>query len=301
VKNLPHYHRLTFSVCLCSIVTFFNIYWLQPLLPLLQQDFGVTPLAANLAMSTSMLGMGLGLLVFASWSDAIGRCNILLGGTAAGLCVTLMLPLIDNYSLFLVLRFIQGGLLAACPAVAVPLLGDELRKSWLPGAVGFYIASNSIGGVSSRLVGGICSEFGGHWQAGGYVIGGVSLVMFAVMAYVLPRQRRFTPVPFELKPSLKAFGEHLKRPELVLIYMLIGLVFGCFVNQFSYLMLVLGDAPYGLPSGVRSLMFVTFFGGTVSASMGGSLLRNMASWRVSPPAWASCWGPTCCSRGDTCH
>lgn len=236
--------------------------------------FEITALGANLSMSASMLGMGLGLLFFASWSDAIGRCKILLGGTAAGISITLMLPFVESYSLFVALRFVQGALLSACPAVAVPLLGDELRKSWLAGAVGFYVASNSIGGVSSRLIGGLCATLGDSWHAAGIVIALLSLVMFAVVFHILPKQRRFKPVAFDLKVSLKSYARHMRRPRLVLMYIIIGLVFGCFVNQFSYLMMVLGNAPYELPSGVRALMFITFFGGTLSASMAGKFAKK---------------------------
>uniref|UniRef100_UPI003569D744 MFS transporter n=1 Tax=Psychromonas sp. TaxID=1884585 RepID=UPI003569D744 len=163
MKKLTHYNRLVISVCLCSVVTFFNIYWLQPLIPMVQQGFEVSLLSANLAMSAPLLGMGLGLLVSASWSDAVGRRTILLSGMVAGLSVSLLLPLVENYSLFLSLRFIQGALLAVCPAVAIPLLGEELRKSWLPAAVGFYIAANTVGGISSRLISGIFSEYSDSW------------------------------------------------------------------------------------------------------------------------------------------
>lgn len=151
MKRVTHYSRIITAICLSSVVTFANIYWLQPLIPLIKKDFEINALSANLAMSAPLLGMGLGLLIFASWSDAIGRCRILIGGIAAGLIVSLLLPFVQDYSLFLMLRFLQGMLLSVCPAVAVPLLGDELRKSWLPSAVGFYIASNTLGGSPSRL------------------------------------------------------------------------------------------------------------------------------------------------------
>ena len=274
MKNLTHYNRLVLSLCLCSIVTFSNIYWLQPLLPLLQRGFECTPLAANLAMSAPLLGMGLGLLVFASWSDAVGRRTILLAGTFAGLCVSLLLIKVENYSLFLLLRFMQGALFAVCPAVAVPILSEELRKSWLPSAVGFYIAANTLGGISSRLISGFCVEYFGNWQTAGYVIASISTILLAVVFYILPKQRHFSRVKFKFKLSLNAFSDHLKRPQLLLIYMLIGLAFGCFVNLFNYLMIVLEAAPYELSSGIRSLMFVTFLGGTASSSLTGKFSKK---------------------------
>ncbi|WP_368074903.1 MFS transporter [Vibrio natriegens] len=99
MKKIPYFSRFVISVCLCSIVTFSNIYWLQPLLPVLQQEFQISSLSANLAMSAPLLGMGLGLLIFASWSDAVGRCKVLLWGTAIGLIISLVLPLVNNYPL----------------------------------------------------------------------------------------------------------------------------------------------------------------------------------------------------------
>lgn len=274
MKNLTHYNRLVVSVCLCSIVSFFNIYWLQPLIPLLQRGFEISLLAANLAMSAPLLGMGLGLLVFASWSDAVGRRAILFAGMAAGLCVSLLLPMVENYALFLTLRFIQGALLAVCPAVAIPLLGEELRKSWLPAAVGFYIAANTVGGISSRLISGVCAGYLDSWRDTGYVIALISTSLFVVVFFILPKQRHFTAVKYKLKPSLNAFAGHLQRPQLLLIYIIIGLAFGCFVNLFSYLMIVLERAPYELPSGVRSLMFLTFLGGTASSSLAGKFSKK---------------------------
>ncbi|MCW8996974.1 MAG: MFS transporter [Psychromonas sp.] len=274
MKKLTHYNRLVLSVCLCSIVTFSNIYWLQPLLPLLQRSFEVSLLAANLAMSAPLLGMGLGLLIFASISDSVGRHSILLGGTIAGLCISLVLPLVDNYSLFLGLRFIQGALLAVCPAVAIPLLGEELRKSWLPAAVGFYIASNTVGGISSRLISGIFVDYLDSWRATGYVIAGISTILFLIVLFMLPKQRHFSAVKFKLKPSLKVFSGHLQRPQLLLTYIIIGFAFGCFVNLFSYLMIILEQPPYELPSSIRSLMFLTFLGGTASASFAGKFAKK---------------------------
>jgi YNFM family putative membrane transporter len=231
-------------------------------------------MAASLAMSAPLLGMGLGLLLFATWSDAIGRCHILIVGTAVGLCISFLLPLVDNYNLFLILRFSQGAFLAVCPAVAVPLLGDELRKSWLPAAVGFYIASNTIGGIISRVLAGIGAEFFGSWQASGYIIGAISAALFVVVHFTLPKQRHFSPSEFHLKTSLQGYTLHLRQPKLIMIYLIIGLAFGCFVNLSNYLMLVLEAAPYHLPSDVRSLMFLTLLGGTTSSSFAGKYARK---------------------------
>jgi YNFM family putative membrane transporter len=274
MKKISHYNRLIISVCLCSIATFSNIYWLQAVLPKLQESFGINLLATNLAMSSSWFGMGIGLVIIACWSDAKGRVPLLIKAMITGLCISLILPTVENYSLFLVLRFFQGACLAACPALAIPLLGEELRKSWLPAAVGFYIASNTIGGISSRLISGIGGDYLESWRVAGFIIAIISSLLFCVVFILLPKQRHFIKREFKIKESVKVFSTHLLSPELLIIYLISGLVFGCFMNQFSYLMTVLKGAPYYLPSSLRSIMFITFLGGTFSSSFAGKFSKK---------------------------
>ncbi|CAM3573440.1 Inner membrane transport protein YnfM [Vibrio aerogenes CECT 7868] len=274
MKNLTRYSRLVLAVCLCSVVTFANIYWIQPLLPLIQESFHLNSLDTNLAMSLPLLGIGVGLILFASWSDAAGRSKILLAGTGLGIGVSILLPFAENYSIFLILRFFQGVFLAVCPAVAVPLLREELRKSWLASAVGLYISANTLGGLCSRILGGAGATYFGNWNAAGYILGGISLLFFVVIYMLLPEQHHFRREKFCLRSCVHGYMSHMKRPQLLLIYLLIGLAFGTYVNQFNYLMLTLSKAPYYIPSDLRSLLFLTLLGGTASASLAGRFSKK---------------------------
>ncbi|CAH0529829.1 Inner membrane transport protein YnfM [Vibrio hippocampi] len=256
------------------MIAFANIYWLQPLLPTLQNVFVVSSMEANLAMSVPLLGLGVGLILFASLSDTFGRCTVLLSGMACGLCFSILLPVIENYHGFLLVRFFQGVCFASCPAIAIPLLAEELRKSWLSSAVGYYIASNTLGGLLSRIIGGMGAEYAEHWAAGGYIITAISVVLFILVLYCLPKQRHFTASRFSLSSCIKAYGNHLTSWRLLLIYMIICIGFGCFVNITNYLMMILEGAPYNMSSDMRSMMFVTLLGGTMSSSLAGKFARK---------------------------
>lgn len=274
MKKISRYQRYILCICLSSTIAFANIYWLQPLLPTLQQAFAISTIEANLAMSVPLLGLGVGLILFATLSDSIGRCIALLFGMGLGLCLSLMLPMVDNYSGFLSIRFLQGVCLASCPAVAIPLLAEELRKSWLSAAVGYYIAANTLGGLLSRIVGGIGAEYLGHWAAGGYVITGVSVILFIIVLYGLPKQKHFCATQFRFGRATKSYAMHLCRPQLLLIYIIICIGFGCYVNISNYLMMVLQDTPYNMPSDIRSMMFLTLLGGTTSSSLAGKFAQK---------------------------
>jgi len=78
------WRRMTQALCLGSFVVFINLYLVQPLLPLLATDLGLSSLQASLSLSVSTLTLAMALLVFGPLSDALGRRRILLWTLAGG-------------------------------------------------------------------------------------------------------------------------------------------------------------------------------------------------------------------------
>jgi YNFM family putative membrane transporter len=64
-------------------------------------------------------------------------------------------------------------------------------------------------------------------------------------------------------------SEHLRNPLLLLAYLIGGLNFFIFVNQYSYITFVLADAPYNLPASVLGMLFLTYLSGTFGSSISG--------------------------------
>ena len=60
----PTYRRITLALFLAGVATFALAYAPQPLLPVLREEFGITPAAATLSLSTTTVTLGLALLVF---------------------------------------------------------------------------------------------------------------------------------------------------------------------------------------------------------------------------------------------
>ncbi|MBB3229346.1 MFS transporter [Halomonas stenophila] len=72
---------------------------------------------------------------------------------------------------------------------------------------------------------------------------------------------------------------HLRNPRLRGAYLLGGLNFLVFINQYSYIAFRLSEAPFGLGARWLGLLFLTYLGGTLGSSLSGRLSR-----RLSPPA-----------------
>jgi YNFM family putative membrane transporter len=122
------------------------------------------------------------------------------------------------------------------------------------------------------------AEVGGA-PASFLAVGAMTLVGLALFWKLLPAARAFTPRRFELRGALADLGGHLRNPLLLGAYLLGGLNFLIFINQYSYITFRLADAPFGLGTRVLGLIFLTYLGGTLGSSLSG---RLAARWSQPP-------------------
>jgi MFS transporter, YNFM family, putative membrane transport protein len=267
--------RATLALCLGSFLVFINLYAPQPLLPALREVYGVSTLAVSLIMSVSTLALAGSLLLFGPLSDAIGRAAIMrLTLLATGLC-SLGLAFAPSFESLLVLRLLQGFLLGGLPAVAIAWMGDEFDRPALLTAVGLYIGANTLGGIGGRLIGGAAGELGGA-SAGFLAVGALTLIGVVLFWKLLPPARAFTPRRFELRGALADLGGHLRHPLLLAAYLLGGINFLIFINQYSYITFRLADEPFGLGARWLGVIFLTYLGGTLSSTLSGRLAGHLS-------------------------
>lgn len=71
------YLRVTLSFFAVGLATFALLYFVQPILPILSEEFNVSPASSSLALSLSTGMLSLGLLITGPLSDALGRKNVM--------------------------------------------------------------------------------------------------------------------------------------------------------------------------------------------------------------------------------
>jgi len=270
--------RATIALALGSFMIFANVYLTQPLLPLLAEDFGISPLLAGWSFTATTLMLGLSLLFYGPLSDALGRRPIMLLTMSGAALTTLALALVRDYPALLALRALQGVFLGGLPAVAIAYMGDEFSKRAVAVAVGLYISGNSLGGIGGRLIGGFVGEWLG-WHSAFLAMSGVSLVCLLLFALLLPPSRHFSAGPLRPRRMLADLGMHLRNPALVLVYIIGGLNFFIFVNQYSYITFVLSAAPYQLSPGLLGMLFLTYLSGTVGSTLAGRAALHLGQPR----------------------
>ncbi|WP_417330073.1 MFS transporter [Halomonas cupida] len=272
----PAWWRATLALCLGSMLVFINLYAPQPLLPDLRESYQVSTLMIGLVMSLATLTLAASLLIYGPLSDAIGRGGIMRLSLLGAALVTLMLAWAPNIDSLLVLRAVQGLALGGLPAVAIAWMGDEFEPAAIAPAVGLYIAANTLGGIGGRVLGGSI----GDWQSPDIAfmcIGIITLAGVAVFWRLLPPVTSFRPQSFRVSRAAGSLAGHLRNPLLLGAYLVGGLNFLVFINQYSYMTFRLADAPFHLDAHWLGLLFLTYLGGTLGSSLSARVASRLSA------------------------
>ena len=258
----------TWALALGSFMIFANVHMTQPLLPQLASSFHLSPLQASWSLTVTIAMLGLSLLFYGPLSDAFGRKRIMSLTLLGAVLSTLAISQVDSYSSLLLLRGLQGFFLGGLPAIAIAYMGDEFERKAVVVAVGLYISSNSLGGVTGRLISGYIGEHY-HWSNVFMVMGLLSLLLVLLFIVLLPKSKHFQAKAFHPKAVLKDLQLHLKNPLLVTAYLIGGLNMLIFLNQYSYITFVLADKPYHLSSQALGMLFLTYLTGSLASAWSG--------------------------------
>jgi YNFM family putative membrane transporter len=266
--------RVNLALFVAGLATFMSLYMTQALLPALSQVFDVSPAAASLLVSLSTGTLALAIIPVSALSERFGRTRVMLVSSAVAVPLGLALPLATSFPVLAVLRALQGVALAGVPAVAMAYLADEVHPEALGGAMGRYIAGNTVGGLTGRLLPGFVTDLAGSgggpsagWRWGLAATAAASALLAVVFWLLLPRSRFFTPGRVGWGPLLR----HLADPGMRRLYLVALMLMSAFVTVYDFLGYRLVSAPFGLPEAVVAPMFVMYLAGTASSPAAGSL------------------------------
>ncbi len=260
--------RLIWGLSIASIIVYINLYIVQGMLPLIASSFNVTPAHATLLLSVTTFSLAFSLLFYATLSDKIGRRLPLLWSLGLLVVVDLLLIFVNDFSMLIGIRLLQGALLAALPAIAMAYFKDMLDKSMLLKAGAIFIAANSLGGIGGRMLGGAMAQYL-DWQPAMLLLTtltalGVLCVMGLIPNRDKVRSERTGKTRFG-QQDLQGFWLHLTDRTMVSLYLLGALVFMVMVNQFSYIQLHLMDEPFSLGRFEVTLIFLCYLSGTYAS------------------------------------
>ncbi|MFF0446928.1 MFS transporter [Streptomyces sp. NPDC004609] len=270
----PGYRRMSFALFAAGIAAFALLYSTQALLPAVSAGFGVSASAASWTVSAATGAMALFVLPLSALSERFGRRTLMTVSLTVAAGVGLLVPFAPSLEWLVALRAVQGAALAGVPASAMAYLAEEVRPKALVGAIGLFVAGNSIGGMSGRIVTGWAAQLWG-WRAGLAAVGLLALGAVVVFRVLLPKPRHFTPGTLSPRALAGAVRGHLSDPLLLRLYAIGALFMTVFGAVYTVIGYRLVEAPFSLPQGVVGSIFLVYLVGTVSSAAAGVLVGRL--------------------------
>ncbi|QBR52964.1 MFS transporter [Erwinia sp. QL-Z3] len=262
--------RVTLALFSAGLATFALLYCVQPIMPVLSQEFGVSPAASSLSLSVATGLLALGLLVTGPLSDAIGRKSVMVTALLMAAVCTLLSATMTSWHGILIMRALIGLSLSGVAAVGMTYLSEEVHPGVIAFSMGLYISGNSIGGMSGRLLSGVITDFT-SWRVAVAVIGCFALASALMFWKILPPSRHFRPASLKPRSLLINFRLHWRDSGLPLLFAEGFLLMGAFVTMFNYIGYRLLAPPYGLSQAIVGLLSVVYLTGSWSSPKAGAM------------------------------
>ncbi|MCS0637708.1 MFS transporter [Streptomyces sp. LP05-1] len=270
----PGHRRMSFALFAAGVAAFALLYSTQALLPAISAGLGVTASAASWTVSGATGALAVCVLPLSALSERFGRRTMMTASLAVAVAVGLLVPFAPNLEWLIALRAVQGAALAGLPASAMAYLAEEVRPQALIATIGLFVAGNSIGGMSGRIVTGWAAQLWG-WRAALAAVGLLSLVCAVVFRLLLPRARHFTPGTLNPRALARTVRTHLADPLLGRLYGIGALFMTVFGAVYTVIGYRLVEEPFSLPQGLIGSIFLVYLVGTVSSAAAGRLVGRV--------------------------
>lgn len=269
-RGTPQFMRVTLALFSAGLATFALLYCVQPILPVLSQEFGVSPATSSISLSISTGMLALGLLVTGPLSDAIGRKSVMVTALMLAAICTLLSATMISWHGILLMRALTGLSLSGVAAVGMTYLSEEIHPSMVAFSMGLYISGNSIGGMSGRLLSGVITDFS-SWRIAVMAIGCCALAAALMFWKILPASRHFRPASLKPRSLMINFRLHWRDNGLPLLFAEGFLLMGAFVTLFNYIGYRLLSPPYSMNQAIVGLLSVVYLTGSWSSPKAGAM------------------------------
>lgn len=278
-QNTPVYRRAIVMLFLGSLAAFGAEYCLQPIIPVLAQEFQLTPATASLAMSFGTGGMAFAMLAIASLARRLARKQTMTVAIAVASLLAVGMAVSQNFGLILCLRLCQGVLLAGFPALALAYINEEFDPKIVGLAVGIYVSGSSLGGLFGRLMISTATDYF-SWR---YALGAAGVFYFAISLlfwFGLPAPQHKLEAGGG-RPSLRSdLWRLLQNWRLLGIYTVAFAAMGAFVCTYNYITYVLIAPPYSLSQTAIGFVFSIYLIGTLASTLMGGFSDRYGNGRI---------------------
>lgn len=277
-RGSADYRRITYAMFLAGLCLFAQLYFLQPLLPLLARYFHLTPARSSLVISTATLALAAGLLLGTFLANRFARKSLMVSALLSSSVLTVASALVPSFAGLLVLSALKGFLLAGVAALAMAYIGEEVAPAALSRSMGIYISGTILGGMLGRVAATLLAGWY-SWRVVAALIGLACLGLAVEFGRSLPPSRHFAPHRLRGGALLASLRHTAQDARLLGLCLFAALAMGSFVSLYNYLGFRLEAPPFGLRPQVVASIFLLYAVGLGGSFGAGPLAER---WGLPP-------------------
>ncbi|KMQ59699.1 MFS transporter [Chryseobacterium sp. BLS98] len=274
-KGSQRFRYIKLCIFFSGLSVFAQLYLFQPILPTVSEYFRTTAGDSSLLVSSSTIGMALGLLFFAFKADSYSRKGLMTFSLVSSAVLTIISAWMPSLSLLIATGILKGFVISGVSAIALAYLTEEVNASVVGPAISMYLSGNTIGGMSGRIMATILAgELG--WRNAVLIIGIESLILGLIFWNFFPESRFFNPQKTDYSLKIKQMKRFLTDSYMLRLYCIAALLMGSFVSVYNYLSFRLEAAPFSLSHFVIAFIFLMYIFGVF-----GTMITSRLSKRYS--------------------
>jgi len=261
--------RLVVVLAVAAGVTVANLYYAQPLLDTIAEDFGASKGTAGLAVTATQIGYAVGLAFVVPIGDLVER-RTLTTRMVLALGALLVCAVVAPSLWFLIGVLALVGLAAVVAQILVPLAAGLAADGQRGAVVGKVMTGLLLGILLGRTVAGLVADVAG-WRAVYGLGAALALILAAVLHRELPDERR-PAAGLAYRDLLRSSLELARtQPELRRSAVLGALGFAAFSVFWTTIAFLLAAEPFDYSDAAIGLLGLAGAAGALCALTSGRL------------------------------
>ncbi|NIG53742.1 MFS transporter [Chitinophaga sp. Cy-1792] len=255
-------------MALCTGLIVANIYYCQPLLVLMSDEFGVSVENAGQVTFFTQLGYALGLLFCVPLGDMLEKKRQIILMTLAAATALALSALSLNITMLKVTG-LMIGFTSVVPQLILPLAATLSSNENRGKVIGVVMSGLLIGILLSRTLSGIVGHHLG-WRGMFWIAAGISLLLAVFMFFTFPKSApAFKGTYGDLMKSLMTLTK--EQPVLREASAINACVFAMFGLFWTTVVFLLSEAPFHYGSDKIGLMGLAAAAGAMGAPLVGRI------------------------------
>ncbi|MHC5309471.1 MFS transporter [Myroides sp. LJL116] len=238
--------NVLFMACVTGLIVA-NLYYCQPLVPLIAEEFGISQARAGSLTYLTQGGYALGILLMIPLGDKLERkSQISITAILAAICLFLSAFVSD----FLVLQIVSFalGMFSIVPQLLLPMAASLSNEQQRGKVIGTVVSGLLIGILFSRTLSGFIGQWIGY-RGMFFTAGCIGVVLVVFIALLLPKDRP------DFKGNISSLYTSLytlikQEPVLRHATIISSLAFAQFGAFWTTMVLLLANSPFNYDSAI---------------------------------------------------